>query len=118
MAERIEVDQFLQDFKVKMEIWGLYFRQDRIDDKNQKTLLELGYNYSHIKEVLRELTLVDYCEGPLQDQLYNIAPMWVFGMVIAGKEIYIKIQMGNPSNQVICISFHFAEFNMKYPFKT
>jgi hypothetical protein len=47
----------------------------------------------------------------------GILPMWVFGKEVRGKEIYIKMSMGNENNPAICISFHIAEFSINYPYK-
>ena len=44
--------------------------------------------------------------------------MWVFGKEIKDEKVYIKISVGRPGLSVICISFHIAEFEMDYPFKT
>jgi len=44
--------------------------------------------------------------------------MWVFGTMIKGKEVYIKVSMGVENSQAVCISFHVAEFEMSYPLKT
>jgi hypothetical protein len=41
--------------------------------------------------------------------------MWVFGKIVRAQEIYIKITMGIAGGSAICISFHIAEFPMKYP---
>jgi len=43
--------------------------------------------------------------------------MWVFGKMVRGTEVYIKITMGTFNNSVICISFHLAEHPLKYPLK-
>jgi len=68
-------------------------------------------------KVLKALLLQDYSEGPLQDALHKGAGMWVFGKKVKDKEIYIKITMGIFGAQVICISFHIAEHEIKYPCK-
>jgi hypothetical protein len=114
---RNEVIQFLNDFKFKMDFWGLVIRTDRTNNKNTQTLLALEYNYTHVCQILKDLELKDYSEGPVQDTLYHISAMWIFGKVIKGREIYIKIQLGHPESKTICISFHFAEYKMHYPFK-
>lgn len=43
--------------------------------------------------------------------------MWVFGKDVNGKELYIKIAMGQPGSNTICISFHIAEHPIQYAFK-
>lgn len=59
----------------------------------------------------------DYSDGPITDRLNNLAEMWVFGKDVDGTEVYIKITMGKPNSNTICISFHEAEYPMSYPFK-
>lgn len=43
--------------------------------------------------------------------------MWVFGKHVKSHETYIKISIGAPGTNAICISFHIAEHPMNYPFK-
>jgi hypothetical protein len=117
MKKREEVEQFLQDFIIKSKIWDVIIRVDRTNNKNLLTRLELEINYTDIRRTLSELTCEDYSEGPIPDKLYNISDMWVFGKTIKKKEVYIKIQLGRPGSSTICISFHFSEHKMKYPFK-
>jgi hypothetical protein len=85
--------------------------------ENVETILALGLKRIHIKEILRQLRTEDYSQGPLPDTLYQQSPMWVFGKMVKEKEIYIKIQLGPPNTETVCISFHFAEQKMNYPFK-
>lgn len=115
MATKEEIEHFLRDFKYKLGFWGLLFRSDR--DKNFRTLTALEYQVKDVKKELGELEVVHYSEGPTREILFNGADMWVFGKTIQKKEVYIKITMGHPIDKVICISFHFAEHTMKYPYK-
>jgi hypothetical protein len=117
MVRREEVERFLEDFTCKLEYWGLYIRTDRTNPKNTLTLLELELTHAHVRKILEKLEPEDYSKGPLADTLYNFTEMWVFGKIIKGREIYIKIQLGRPQSQAICISFHFAEHKMEYPLK-
>ena len=117
MEKREEVSQFLQDFMVKSKIWDILIRSDRTNNKNTLTLLKLEISYTDVKRILCELTCEDYSDGPIVDKLYNISDMWVFGKTIKQKEVYIKIQLGRPGSSTICISFHFSEYSMNFPFK-
>jgi len=114
MSKESEIELFLSAFKNKLDIWGIIYI-DR--DKNQNTLLELEIRPIDRDPVLKALKLEDYSEGPLKEILYQGADMWIFGKKVKETEIYIKITMGNISNQVLCISFHIAEYEMNYPFK-
>ena len=111
-----EVQKFLQDFKVKLDIWGVIFRDDR--GKNAQALLDLDITPIYREKVLKELSAADYYEGPRIESLYGGADMWVFGKTIKGREVYIKITLGFTGAQVICISFHVAEHSMEYPLKS
>jgi len=109
-----DVEQFLTNFKVKLTIWDvIYF--DR--SKNFQSLIDLEIKPNERDAVLKGLEILDYSHGPLQDSMLNGADMWVFGKIVNGSEIYIKITLGNSNSSVICISFHIAEHPMNYPFK-
>ena len=106
---------FLHDFKIKMKIWGVIFRDDR--GKNLQCLLDLDIRPVKRLEVLNDLVAEDYSEGPIQEKLFGGADMWIFGKLVRQKEMYIKITMGIEGANVICISFHLAAYPMKYPLK-
>jgi len=80
-------------------------------------LADLEITFTDVQQILQQLKVEEYSEGPLEDQLHKIANMWVFGKQVKKREIYIKISMGKPNSGTICISFHFSEYRMKYPFK-
>jgi len=109
------VEKFLNDFHLKSAFYDIVFRNDR--DKNIHTLLKLAISSLRRKEIIAALRVEDYSEGPLPDTLHHISDMWVFGILFKKQEIYIKISMGRPSSQTICISFHIADRKMNYPFK-
>jgi hypothetical protein len=115
MASREEVQAFLRDFRAKLSVFEILFRDER--GKNSRALLELEITPASRRKVIEELEAGDYSEGPLEDTLYNVAPMWVFGRTVKKQEVYIKVSMGRPGSNVICISFHLAEKPMVYPFK-
>lgn len=115
MASEQEVKEFLREFHDKMNIWDILFRDDR--GKNLQTIADLEIRPIDRKKVIESLHTPDYCEGPTDDKLWGGSSMWVFGKEVKRQEVYIKITMGRPTNPVICISFHTAEFPMQYPFK-
>jgi hypothetical protein len=111
-----KVDEFLKDFKIKMKFWGVVFLDDR--GKNFETLTQLDIRPKDREQILEELIAEDYAEGPKPEEMYGTKEMWVFGKIVKGQEIYIKITKGIQGSNVLCISFHFAERKIKYPFKT
>jgi len=114
MATEREVDKYLKEFREKMKIWDVVFRDDR--GKNTQALLDLELRPIDRKKILEKLKVTDYSEGSLLEKLYGNSDMWVFGKVVKQHEVYIKISMGFPGVSVICISFHIAEHPINHPF--
>ncbi len=110
-----EVEHFLLNFKEKVKIYDIIYRDDR--GKNLQTLTELDITPKYRKDVIMNLKSTDYSEGPIIDSLNHFGDMWVFGKDIKGQEVYIKITMGLSNKNSICISFHISEHKMNYPFK-
>ena len=110
-----QVQIFLHDFKVKLSIWGMIFRDDR--GKNTQALLTLEITPVFREKIIKELELIDYSAGPKKELIGGGSDMWIFGKMINKQEVYIKITLGFAGAQVICISFHIAEHEMKYPYK-
>ncbi len=116
MSYRHEVQRFLDDFIVKYRIFDIVF-MERKNLKNAETLLLLEISPSKRRQIIEAITVDDYVEGPLEDVLYQISDMWVFGKNFKEHQLYIKISMGRANANVLCISFHIAEKPMRYPFK-
>ena len=106
-----EVEQFLGQFGIKFDIWGIIYL-DR--DKNEEALKALGIIPKARDEIVRQLKSDDYVET-LSADFFN--EMWVFGRDVDGTELYIKIALGRPNSQTVCISFHLAEHQIKYAYK-
>ncbi len=108
-----EVEQFLIDFKQKMDVFDVVFLNR---EKNLQALLDLEIVRASRQDKLKELEVSDYFNGPSKDE-FGGEDLWEFGKIIKGREVYIKITMGSLNKPVICISFHLAERKIKYPFK-
>lgn len=115
MTSKQEIEKFLEELKLKMKVFGILFLDDR--GKNQQTLHDLEISPTKRKEIIANLKLEDYSEGPLEEKMRGILPMWVFGKEVKQKEIYVKISMGAKNNSAVCISFHIAERPMRHPYK-
>ena len=115
MVTKEQVESFLEELHTKMKIFGILFRDDR--EKNRNTLQELEIVPSYRKVVVENLRVEDYVQGPVVDELNRLGEMWVFGKDVKGREIYIKVMISGTTCQTICISFHFAEHPLVYPFK-
>lgn len=115
MASKQEVETYVKELKVKMNIFGILFLDGR--GKNQQTLHDLEISPAKRKEIIGSLKAEDYSQGPLDEKMHGILPMWVFGKQVKKKEVYIKLSMGGENNRAVCISFHIAEHPLNYPFK-
>lgn len=115
MTTQDEVESFLAELHAKLKISDNIAVTPR--EKNEQGLLDLEITSLQRIEKIKSLTVSDYSEGPLKDVLNKGADMWVFGVNIKGKEVYVKLSKGLLNGPVICHSFHMAERKMKYPFK-
>lgn len=115
MTSRGDVELFLDSFRAKMKSFGILYRDDR--GKNQKALEELEIVPAYRRIIIENLKAEDYLEGSVIDTLNRLGELWVFGKDVKGREVYIKISLGLQDSQTICISFHIAEHQLKYPFK-
>ena len=116
MATKEDVERFLGALKRKIKVFGIIYRNDRV--KNMSTIGALEILPIERTRIINELCVEDYSQGPMTDTLNKGSDMWVFGKNVKGKEIYIKVTMGPPNSNAVCISFHIAEKQMSYPFKT
>lgn len=110
------VRQFLLEFKQAATSGS---GVDLIPRKSTRpTLLKLGLTKHNVEEILLSLSVTDYCKGPEKDH-DRPGEMWFFGKEIGGHEIYIKLKVANVGNRDIakCISFHFAEYPLSFPYK-
>jgi hypothetical protein len=109
-----DVELFLNDFKLKMQFMGITFFDDRL--KNSKTLTILEIAPAKRKQILQDLSIEDYSEGPIEEIVFMGCPLWVFGKSFKGYEIYIKISMGMPNREnstVIPCVYHFISQNFQ-----
>lgn len=82
-----------------------------------KTLAALGLLPKDVFEILTELTPQNYYRGPSTDYDTNENDsIWEFGLTLEGQKIYIKLKLA--ADYVKDISFHFAEKEMNFPFKS
>lgn len=115
MSDKDAVLKFLEVFKVKKGLYGILILSR---EKNRQTTLDLELTGVEIEKIIDQLIVEDYSEGPLKEEWHGSKEMWVFGKNVKGKEVYIKITLGFPKSNAICISFHLAEHPMRYPLKT
>ena len=85
---------------------------------NLDTLAQLGITSRHAKSKVLALTPDDYVSGPEPDHNYPGLEVWVFGLVVSGQEVYVKLQViVGPPERCVCISFHLPQHPVRYPLR-
>lgn len=114
MTEPYKINLILLKIKLLIGEGKCSFGEQR--EKNMRTLAMLGLLPEDVFEILKELTPQNYYRGPSTDYNTNEPDsIWEFGIILEGREIYIKLKL--TSDFVKDISFHFAEKLMEFPFK-
>ncbi len=88
MASKKEVEKYLKELKLKINIFDILFLNDQ--GKNQQSLHDLEISPLRRKEIISSLNVEDYSEIPLEEKMRGILPMWVFGKEVKKKEVYLK----------------------------
>lgn len=108
-----DVKSFLGSLNVKIDIMGIVFAERR---RCQETMRMLGISETVAKSIIKTLEATDFSKY-FEDTTQWGCDLWAFGKDIKGEEIYIKIGLGLPDRQTVCVSFHKADFPIQYPFK-
>lgn len=117
-----EIREFLNKNNFDIDEEFVLVRSEKEESKEQYstryTLNDMEIDREDVVEILKTLELKEYSETKLDRQETNPPFLFVFGKIINGKLIYIKtkIQKSN-TEKVICVSFHYAERNMNFPYK-
>jgi len=112
MTTAVEVNDFLLKFKaiVSAQEMVFSFRQE-----NMNALATLRMNFEHAEGVILGLTHENYCKGPEEDHDGSSGEIWIFGATLEHATIYIKLKLDR--EYALCISFHPAEFPLRYPLR-
>lgn len=115
LSNKQEVSAFLNQLKGAIILGSIYYAYRTEDGKNEDLLLELGMVPLQRDDYIKNLKVENYCDGPIKDKNGG-NDLWIFGIDIYGREIYIKLQL-TKREDVYCISFHKASYAMSYPLK-
>jgi len=80
------------------------------------TMLDLDYDTNDIVERLKELTVQEYSETLYDKGDDNPPLLFVYGKDINCKKVYIKLKIKDVRKSVLCLSFHYAEHVMNFPY--
>lgn len=116
VVSKEQVEEFLAKIVDCVEK-GLFLRKDRL--KDAQTCAELDISPAEQVEHIIRLTCSNYYRGPKPDKSSPYQTVYEFGKMIHGREIYIKLAVGERSGlmNARCISFHIAEQPIDYPLR-
>ncbi|HAV93047.1 TPA: hypothetical protein DCW38_07715 [candidate division WOR-3 bacterium] len=106
-----EIERFLETFKMMMKTIGFRLIPR---EKNLQSLADLKISYDSAKNEINKLTYINYESGPLTDHEKKNKNVWIFGIVLGNKEVYIKLS-DDFEHVAKCLSFHEAKETLKKP---
>lgn len=115
VREKSSAAELLREIKEKIAKDKLVFLNGR--PNNAQTIADLGIAPREQTEIIKSLSVTDYCGEPEPDHKYPWKMVALFGKAYKGKELYIKLSIGVEGAPVTCLSFHEANAKMEYPFR-
>ena len=107
-----------EDFDIDKNLLIIRSRKDEIEYSTNYTLVDLEYDSFDVVERLKELTVAEYSETLIDKDDDKPPLLFVFGKDIYNKLVYIKLIIkGETDKKVLCLSFHYAKYDMKFPYK-
>lgn len=111
VATKDDIVKFLKELKTLVSVGNF-----RIDPRNYESMGKMGIDIDGASLTLLGLTMLDYSAGPMNDRdEWREGDVWLFGARFSEYLIYIKIRLDG--DNALCISFHEAQNEMRFPFK-
>lgn len=116
-APQVLVQAFLQQAQDLVRV-GSKHRLFSRRPENIATLTQLGLLERHVFEIILDLKTVHYV-GNVDATDDHPEGCWVFGVMVNGHEIYLKLKIrSTPRGEVtICVSFHPPIHPLQYPYQ-
>lgn len=116
-----ELMEILEDRNFDIDKDFTLIKTKKEEDKEQYstpyTLLALEYNIEDVVERLKELTVEEYSETIIDKDDVNPPLLFIFGKKINHEQIFIKLKIKEKQKRhVLCVSFHYAEYVMTFPY--
>ena len=124
-SNKNEIEKFLQDMKniLEDESFNIHDNIKVVKSKKKEeystpyTMVDLEYDDSDVVECLKDLTIKEYSETLVDKDNLEPPLLYVFGKDISNKQVYIKVKIkGDKAKYVLCVSFHYAEYEMSFPY--
>jgi len=115
MAEKQlwQVTLFLKLFKEAAASRFLFAERDT----TLATAATLGITLPQAKECVLGLAESNYYRGPIRDLSHRGGEYWEFGVMVQGREVFIKLKVDAVNHVAVCFSFHFPDSPIVYPYR-
>ena len=106
------------DFNIERNMIIVKSSKDEIEYSTSYAMPDLEYDSFDVVERLKELTISEYSETLVDRDDDNPPLLFVFGIDINNKLIYIKLKIKEEiTKKILCLSFHYAKHDMEFPYK-
>lgn len=112
-----EVAGIIEDSK---SILTILPREDKTEQYTTVYCLQqLEFAQKDIKDIIKALKVSDYVETCDDERNSKSNALYIFAIDIKNKQVYIKLKIQSYDEKIIlCMSFHFVEFQInKFPYK-
>lgn len=82
-------------------------------EKNMESIYSMGLSIFNVEEIIANLSVEDYEDGPTPDHKYAEDEVWEFITNFEEYKIYIKLKLDDKDDLAVCISFHEAQYEKK-----
>lgn len=105
------------DFSSDNDLIFVKSSKEKVQFSTRYTIADLDYNAEDVVDRLKELTVSDYSETLIDKDDDKPPLLFVFGKDINNRQVYIKLKIkGEKSRRILCLSFHYAEYKMSFPY--
>ncbi|MDD3746521.1 MAG: hypothetical protein PHD70_08635 [Anaerostipes sp.] len=106
-----------EDFNIDDNLQFIRSKKEEVQYSTNYIMDDLDYDVEDIVERLKELSLQEYSETLIDNKDNNPPLLFVFGKVINNRQVYVKLKVkGKRTKRVLCLSFHYAKYIMKFPY--
>ncbi|RMG27657.1 MAG: hypothetical protein D6730_06710 [Bacteroidetes bacterium] len=102
MASTEEITAFLQTFNSLKHRYGMVYYPI---EQSFQTLLACEMSAGEREEVIGQLEVRHYCEGPCKGKWIPQRPEWEFACVFKGRKLRISLSLGLEEGAVFCLAF-------------
>ena len=107
-----------KDFNVEEDLLIIKSNKSEVQYSTAYLMTEFEYDAEDIARQIAELTIHEYSQTLIDEDDDKPPLLYVFGKMLNGKLVYIKLKIkGDSHRKVLCLSFHFAKYDMDFPYK-